>query len=76
MCRIEIKTYIKYKSYIFYRQAASMDSTHIYKEIEYLEEEIKYWMTEYQLNPSEEKITKIRNLNKELKYVKKQLPTK
>jgi hypothetical protein len=40
------------------------------KEIKYLQEEINYWTTEYQLNPNETKLNKINQLTGELESIK------
>ena len=40
------------------------------KEIKYLEEEISYWTTEYQLNPTETKLDKIGKLTTELENIR------
>ncbi len=40
------------------------------KEIKYLEQEISYWTTEHQLNPSQQKLYKIQQLSTELETIK------
>lgn len=50
-----------------------MNSMHMQKEIKYLEEEITYWMTEYQLKPDENKMNIIHKLNNKLKILKELL---